>query len=72
MTEQSQQTINALTMKSIQNIEKSIEEIKVSMKDIKDNYVRREEFNTVRNITFGLVGLIVTSVILALMASIIQ
>ena len=53
-----------LTLKYMQ---RDIDEIKRTVKEDKSGYVSREEFDPIKKIVYGLVGLILTGVIGALM-----
>lgn len=55
--------------KDIEQIKKDITEINLL---VKDNYVRREEFNPVQKIVYGLVSVILMGVIGALMALVLK
>jgi len=40
--------------------------------EVKDTYVTKDEFNPVRSILYGMVGLILTAVFVAVLASVIK
>lgn len=56
----------------IQYIKRDITEIKQAIKDGKNDFVSRAEFAPIRQIVYGLVGLILTAVVGALLALIIR
>lgn len=51
----------------ISYIKKDISEIKDSIKDLSDKYVTKEEFAPIKNIVYGMVGLILTAALVAMM-----
>lgn len=57
---------------SITGIHSSLEEIKGMIKDIKQDFVTHEAFDPVKNLVYGLVGLMLTSVIVAILAMVIR
>lgn len=57
---------------TLEFIKRDIHEIKESMKELKKTYVTQDEFEPVKKIVYGLVALILTSVIGGLLAIIIQ
>jgi hypothetical protein len=69
-------TIAASTSKDLEYIKKDISDTKLDIKAINEKldnkFVTKDEFSTVKTIVYGLVGLILTSVIIALMYTIIK
>lgn len=59
-------TNNDLVLYKLEELKKDIVELKKEMKESSDNYIKREEFLPVRNVVYGMVGLILTGVLLAL------
>lgn len=57
---------------SITSIHTSIEEIKEMMQDMKKNFVSHDSFLPVKYITFGLVGMIMTGVVGALLTLVLR
>ena len=53
---------------TVRSIENSVDEIK---KKLDDNYVTQQEFEPIKKLVYGLVGLILTGVILALLGLVI-
>lgn len=60
---------NIIAGKDIEQIKKDITEINLL---VKDNYVRREEFNPVQKVVYGLVSVILMGVIGALLALVLR
>ena len=58
----------ALLGNDIAHIKEDISEIKASFKDIKTFYLTKDEFSPVRNIVYGMVGLILIAVVGAIVA----
>lgn len=61
-------TNNDLILYKLEELKKDITELKKEMKENSNNYITRTEFLPVRNLVFGMVGTILTAVILALVA----
>lgn len=59
----------AVMAERIKNIQSMVADINSRLNS---NYVTREEFQPVRNVTFGLVGLILTGVVVAILTMIIK
>ena len=61
-------TNNDLIIYKLEELKKDITELKKEMKENSSNYITRTEFLPVRNLVFGMVGTVLTAVILALVA----
>ena len=59
----------AVIAEKVENIEKAVEEIK---KKLEADFVTKAEFMPVRNIAYGLVTLVLTSVVGALLALVLR
>lgn len=73
MTNNSKPTVGEAIIRlaeQMKSIEYKIDELKRDVSDIRDHYVRKEEFNTVKNIVFGMVGFILLAFIGAVSLSI--
>lgn len=68
MSEQSPETTFALISQQLTYIKEKVDDID---ENVKCNYVSKHEFSPVRNIVYGLVGLILTGVIIGLLALVI-
>jgi len=64
-------TASAVVATNIDWIKKDISEIKESLKSMSCDYVTQVEFRPVKNLVFGLVGLILITVVGALLALVI-
>lgn len=71
-TRQSEQTQIAVMGSQVSTIKDDVKEIKNFIAALGKNYVKREEFEPVRNVVFGLVALILVSVVGGFMALIIN
>ena len=69
--EQNQETKLAVMANDIGHIKIDIVEIKRLFKDLSTNYVTKSEFEPVKKLVYGLVALILTSVVLAILAVVI-
>ena len=69
MTEENERITLVQIKTDLDYIKRDIAEIKAT---IRADYVTREEFSPIKNIVYGLVGIILTSVIGALVALVIQ
>lgn len=49
----------------VKSVEYKIDDLKHDVMGIKESYVRKEEFEVVRNVVYGMVALILTSVVIA-------
>ena len=62
--------------KDIGFIREEMVEIKSNIKEIKDNikvgYVTKDEFAPIKNVVYGLVGLILTAVVVALISLVVR
>lgn len=56
----------------IQYIKRDIAEIKQTIKESKEDYISRAEFNPIKQIVYGLVGLILTGVVGALLTLVLR
>ena len=55
-----------ITLKTIYD---AIQELR---EEVKDTYVTKDEFNPVRSILYGMVGLILTGVVVAILATVVK
>ena len=55
--------------RSVKRIESSMEELR---RELRDDYITRNEFQPVKTLVYGLVGLVLTAVVVALVALVVK
>jgi len=58
-----------MTQVTLKTIYDAIQELR---EEVKDTYVTKDEFNPVRSILYGMVGLILTGVVVAILATVVK
>ena len=58
-----------MTQVTLKTIYDAIQDLR---EEVKDTYVTKDEFNPVRSILYGMVGLILTGVVVAILATVVK
>lgn len=72
MVQKSVEVDQAVLMNEVKYISKSIDELRQQIEDMPKRFVSIEEWTPVKNVVYGVVGLLLTSVVVAITALVVH
>jgi ABC-type phosphate transport system permease subunit len=72
MVKKSVEVDQAVLMQKVEYISKAIDEMKKTLEEMPSHFVSQEEWTPVKNVVYGVVGLLLTSVVVAITALVVH
>lgn len=72
MVKKSVEVDQAVLMQKVEYISKAIDEMKKTLEEMPSHFVSQEEWKPVKNVVYGVVGLLLTSVVVAITALVVH